>query len=151
MDDTEPADQAEVDQVRFLFTSGPGFPEAHEKSTIPFEDDKVVARYTADATPVGDQPFQLEPKVSRLADWQTDDRDVIGAFRWEMAVPFGEPFRSEFDAQATTPDEAFGAYFAAWYVVSVDVSACALHPEGFDLRVFSRKKERIGHFRLLPK
>jgi hypothetical protein len=150
-DAAKDADQAEVNKVRFLFTSGPGFPEAHQKSYTPFEEDKVVARYSGEVSETADGPFQIEPKVTQLADWETDDRDMISGFNWEMACPMGEPFRAEYEQPNQAPDYPHGEYYAAWYVVSVDVADCVLHPEGFDLRVFSPAKERIGHFHLLPR
>lgn len=150
MDITSKADPAEVQKLRFLFTSGPGLPESHEKSYVPGEEDKVVARYAPGSEQLDDGPLMINPSVQALADWQVRDPAKLEGFRWEEATDFGEPFRSEFEQPNDTPSYPVGDYYSAWFVVSVNLNSLVIHPEGFDLRVFSPQKERIAHFTLHP-
>jgi hypothetical protein len=149
MEPTGKADPAEVANVRFLFTSGPGLPETHEKSYVPWDQNKTVAKYHPAAKPIDGKPLRLEPTVTLLASWQSREGNLLERFNWTQAIDWAEPFRGEFDKPLDAPMFPIGEYHAAWYLVSVDLGSLPIHPLGFELRVFSPQKERIAHFELL--
>jgi hypothetical protein len=150
MEVTDVPEPTEIEKIRFLLTSGPGTPETARYTAVPGIKDHRLARYPEGATPIADHPLRLEPvKIDKLAQWRVRDRNIINGYRWYRDVPLGRVFLPEFDSGQPDPGFGFGDYQSAWYLIAFTLKDQFLHPSGFELRILSENKERIGHFKLL--
>lgn len=103
--------------------------------TSPEEIDNVRFVYTS-----GKKTERME--AMRLALWQSRDREDLEDFPWWQFVPFGGPLIGEFESFEKTEPLPLGDYYRAWYLVWAES-----HDESFEVRVLSRRKERVATFR----
>lgn len=102
-------DPAEIDKVRFVYTSG-------EKSK--------------------------RMSAIRIADWQSRKREELDGMAWWHLTEFGRSLIGEFEEQDIAAPLPLGDYYRSWYLVTVE----DVPDEKFELRVLSRRKERVASF-----
>ena len=78
----------------------------------------------------------------RLAAWQSRRRSDLEGFAWQQTLEFGGDLTGEFEAIAPEPPLPLGDYYRSWYLVSIEDPG----DDSFEVRVLSRRKERVARF-----
>lgn len=106
------------------------------KRPNPEEIDKVRFVYTS-----GEKSMRMS--AVRIADWQSRDRKELDGLAWWHLTEFGRSLIGEFEDPDFNPPLPLGDYYRSWYLVTVEEQL----DEKFELRVLSRRKERVASFR----
>ena len=107
----------------------------YERTTTE-EIENVRFVYTA-----GERTERME--AVRIAQWQSRDRRDLEQFPWWQFLEVGRVLTGEFERPAIEEPLPLGDYHRAWYLVWV---TDAEEPR-FEVRVLSRRKERVAEFR----
>jgi hypothetical protein len=91
-------------------------------------------------------PKLLEPGVAMVAEVISRDRRDIESFPWVRSLPFGEALASEFVEGADGYRAPLGDFVARWYLVVTPSPPEAALVHDFQLRVLSRRKERVAWY-----
>ncbi len=139
------SDASEIDGPRFLITSGGAVIEP------PRPDELFGIRYTvagratlSDSSAAG---LRLEPDVAQLALLRGRSLGDLGGYRWHHDCPFGAELRSEHEFPWSMRPLPIGPFHQGWYLASAPAPPGWESVEAFELRVFTSRGERVGHFR----
>lgn len=84
-----------------------------------------------------------EMKSFQIARWQARTRANIDEFHWWQWLPIAEAVRGEFDLYSGHEPLPLGDYHRTWSLVWVEDADDPV----FEVRILSRRKERVAHFR----
>jgi hypothetical protein len=110
-----------------------GIGDVERATTEEIENVRFV--YTADG-----RTERME--AERIAQWQSRERSALEDFPWWQYVTFGRQLQGEFELPAREEPLPFGDYHRAWYLVWVT----GVEDARFEVRVLSRRKERVAEF-----
>ncbi|MCH8978247.1 MAG: hypothetical protein IH945_03265 [Armatimonadetes bacterium] len=105
------------------------------RRTTPEEIDNVRFVYTS-----GGRAMPM-PAV-RLAARQSRRRSDLEGFAWWQLLEFGGDLTGEFEAAVPEWPLPLGDYYRSWYLVSIEDPG----DDSFEVRVLSRRKERVARF-----
>lgn len=139
----DPADPREALKPRFILTSGPGLPErTPEWKALPWSRLWALPYRS---TPGPNPPFQT-PAFAPPPLWWAEDREPNALLRVDpLAFTPVAPWLGP-DKPAQNPLPRGGNYVAVYWV-EFDAATLNLHPEGFDLRILTPRKERVASYR----
>ncbi len=103
------SDQSEIDDVRFVYTTG---------------------------------GTTVEMNAIQLAHWQSRDRIDLDGFLWWHLLPLSGALIGEFDPPLSDTPLPLGDYHRSWTLVWVEFA----DDPRFEVRVLSRRKERVARF-----
>lgn len=117
------------------FPKMPTYGVSDYERTSPEEIENVRFVYTS-----GEKVVRMQ--AERIAQRQSRDRRALEDFPWWHQVSFGEFLTGEFEQTHAEPPLPLGDYHRAWYLVSVE----GFEDAKFEVRVLSRRKERVARF-----
>ena len=118
------------------FPKMPTYGVGDYERTSPEEIENVRFVYTSGER---SEPMQAQ----QLALWESRDRSDLENFPWWQYLPLGRFLTGEFEQPVIDEPLPLGDYYRAWYVVSVPEN----EDTSFEVRVLSRRKERVAEFK----
>lgn len=118
------------------FPKMPSYGISDYERTTPEEIENVRFVYSS-----GVKSVRME--AERLAQWQSRDRRDLDNFSWWQRLEFGPALTGEFEKSSFDEPLPLGDYYRAWYAVWVS----GAEEPAFEVRVLSRRKERVAKFK----